>query len=39
MKLFTVGYLLLGIGLLVEILRRLAFAFIAVRAADAADAA
>ena len=34
MKLFTVFYLLLGIGLLVEILRRLASAFVEVRAAD-----
>lgn len=34
MKLFTVFYLLLGIGILVEILRRLAVAFVRVRAAD-----
>ena len=34
MKLFTVGYLLLGIGILVEVLRRLGTAFLAVRAAD-----
>lgn len=32
MKLFTVVYLLLGIGVLVELLRRVALAFIAVRA-------
>ena len=38
MKLFTVFYLLLGIGILVEILRRLAFAFVMVRAADKAKA-
>jgi hypothetical protein len=31
-KLFTVFYVLLGIGILVEILRRLGFAFVAVRA-------
>jgi hypothetical protein len=34
MKLFTVFYLLLGIGILVEILRRLAVAFVTVRTAD-----
>jgi Ion channel len=31
MKLFTVFYLLIGIGILVEILRRLGIAFVAVR--------
>ena len=31
MKLFTVGYVLLGIGVLVEILRRLGVAFMNVR--------
>jgi Ion channel len=35
MKLFTVFYLLVGIGILVEILRRLGLAFVTVRAADA----
>lgn len=34
MKVFTVFYLLIGIGILVEILRRLGFAFVAVREAD-----
>jgi hypothetical protein len=34
MKVFTVLYLLVGIGILVEILRRLGFAFVAVRAGD-----
>jgi hypothetical protein len=34
-KLFTVLYQLIGIGILVEILRRLGFAFVAVRAEDA----
>jgi hypothetical protein len=34
MKLFTVFYVLLGIGILVEILRRLGFAFVSVRASD-----
>jgi hypothetical protein len=33
MKLFTVFYQLIGIGILVEILRRLGFAFVAVRTA------
>ncbi len=33
MKIFTVFYVLLGIGILVEIIRRLAFGFVAVRAA------
>ena len=32
MKVFTVFYLLIGIGILVEILRRLGIAFVAVRA-------
>jgi ABC-type branched-subunit amino acid transport system permease subunit len=32
MKLFTVFYLLIGIGILVEIVRRLGIAFVAVRA-------
>jgi hypothetical protein len=36
MKLFTVFYLLLGIGVLVEILHRLGIAFVTVRAADKA---
>jgi hypothetical protein len=35
MKLFTVFYVLVGIGILVEILRRLGLAFVTVRAADA----
>jgi hypothetical protein len=34
MKLFTVFYLLLGIGILVEILRRLGLSFVTVRAED-----
>ena len=34
MKVFTVFYLLIGIGILVEILRRLGFAFVAVREAE-----
>jgi hypothetical protein len=34
MKLFTVFYLLIGIGILVEILRRLGFAFVTVRAEE-----
>lgn len=33
-KLFTVAYQLLGIGILVEILRRLGAAFVAVRARE-----
>jgi voltage-gated potassium channel len=36
MKVFTVFYLLIGIGVLVEILRRLGFAFTAVRAEEKA---
>jgi protein-S-isoprenylcysteine O-methyltransferase Ste14 len=36
MKVFTVFYLLIGIGILVEILRRLGAAFVAVRAEDRA---
>jgi len=40
LKLFTVFYLLIGIGILVEVLRRLGASFVAVRAAEerAADA-
>ena len=34
MKLFTVFYVLLGIGILVEIVRRLGLAVVTVRAAD-----
>lgn len=34
MKIFTVFYLLIGIGILVEILRRLGASFVAVRAED-----
>jgi hypothetical protein len=34
MKLFTVFYVLLGIGIVVDILRRLGFAFVSVRASD-----
>jgi hypothetical protein len=34
MKVFTVFYLLIGIGILVEILRRLAIAFVTVRAQE-----
>ena len=34
MKVFTVFYLLIGIGILVEILRRLGIAFVAVRAQE-----
>src|SRR3712207_104849 len=34
MKLFTVCYLMIGIGLLVEILRRLAVGFVAARAEE-----
>jgi Ion channel len=36
-KIFTVLYLLVGIGILVEILRRLGMAFVAVRTEDASD--
>jgi Ion channel len=36
MKLFTVFYILIGIGILVEILRRLGIAFVAVRAQERA---
>jgi hypothetical protein len=40
MKAFTVLYLLIGIGILVEILRRLGFAFVTVRTQErTADAA
>jgi Ion channel len=34
MKVFTVLYLLIGIGILVEVLRRLGFAFVTVRAQE-----
>jgi Na+/H+ antiporter NhaC len=37
MKLFTVFYLLIGIGVLVEILRRLGFAFVAVPAQEQSE--
>ena len=37
LKLFTVLYLLVGIGILVEILRRLGQAFVAVRAQERAE--
>ncbi len=37
MKLFTVFYILIGIGILVEILRRLGIAFVAVRAHEHAS--
>jgi hypothetical protein len=37
LKIFTVFYLLIGIGVLVEILRRLGFAFVAVRGESKAD--
>ena len=36
MKLFTVFYQLIGIGILVEVLRRFGLAFVAVQAADKA---
>ena len=36
MKIFTILYQLIGIGILVEILRRLGFAFVAVRAEEKA---
>jgi voltage-gated potassium channel len=36
MKIFTVFYLLIGIGILVEVLRRLGASFVAVRAEDRA---
>ena len=39
MKVFTVFYLLIGIGILVEILRRLGAAFVTVRRAEDRDAA
>jgi hypothetical protein len=38
LKLFTVFYILIGIGVLVEIVRRLGFAFVAVRAEEKAQA-
>jgi hypothetical protein len=31
LKLFTIGYQLIGIGVLVEVLRRLGFAFVTVQ--------
>ena len=37
LKLFTVFYLLVGIGILVEILRRLGLAFVEVRKQERAD--
>jgi hypothetical protein len=37
MKLFPVLYQLVGIGILVEILRRLGIAFVAVRTLERAD--
>jgi protein-S-isoprenylcysteine O-methyltransferase Ste14 len=37
LKLFTVLYLLIGIGILVEILRRLGHAFVAVRQQERAE--
>ena len=37
LKLFTVFYLLVGIGILVEVLRRLGLAFVEVRKAERAD--
>jgi Ion channel len=37
LKLFTVFYLLIGIGILVEILRRLGAAFVTVRQAERAE--
>jgi Ion channel len=39
MKIFTVFYLLIGIGILVEILRRLGIAFVTVRARERAEKA
>jgi hypothetical protein len=36
MKVVTVFYLLIGIGILVEVLRRLGLAFVAVRAEEQA---
>jgi hypothetical protein len=36
LKIFTILYQLIGIGILVEILRRLGFAFVAVRAEERA---
>jgi Na+/H+ antiporter NhaD/arsenite permease-like protein len=39
LKVFTVLYLLVGIGILVEILRRLGFAFLAVRQQERATGA
>lgn len=38
LKLFTIFYQLIGIGVLVEILRRLGFAFVAVRSEERAQA-
>jgi hypothetical protein len=37
MKVFTVLYQLIGIGILVEVLRRLGFAFVSVREAEKAE--
>ena len=37
LKIFTIFYQLIGIGILVEILRRLGFAFVAVRAEERAE--
>ena len=37
LKLFTVFYLLIGIGILVEILRRLGLAFVEVRKQEKAE--
>jgi Ion channel len=39
LKVFSVGYQLIGIGVLVEILRRLGFAFVTVRAQERAEQA
>ena len=36
MKIFTVFYILIGIGILVEVLRRLGLAFVAVQAEERA---
>ena len=37
LKIFTILFQLIGIGILVEVLRRLGFAFVAVRAAERAE--
>jgi Ion channel len=39
LKIFSFGYQLIGIGVLVEILRRLGFAFVTVRAHERAEEA